>query len=412
MTTETQKIPAGYKLTKIGVRPEDWCIKRIEELTPVGKQYGIVDGPFGSNLKTEHYRKSGIPIVTSGYVTEGRFIADEYLYVDKEKFKQEKRSAVRGGDIVMAKIGARCGASAILPADHPESILSGNALKITIDEDRFSTFFIWQILWDLYVKGSLELLRTTGAQPAISMANLKKYQIAIPANKSEQTIIASVLSDVNALIEKLEKLIAKKRAIKKGAMQELLSGKRRLPGFSGKWDTKRLDEIFSISAGRDLIKEAFSLVKDEVYRYPIYSNSLENKGLYGYSKIYRHNENCVTVTARGTIGCANARNHKFDAIGRLLVMEPIIKTNCFFMSEYINNRVKFSVESTGVPQLTAPQISKYFVVYPKPEEQLAIAGILTDLDIEISIMKQKIAKYRMLKQGMMQVLLTGKVRLV
>ena len=129
------KIQAGFKQTEVGIIPSDWLLFLIEELTPKNRQYTIVDGPFGSNLKTIHYRKSGIPIITSGYVTDGKFSASEYLYVDLEKFKQEKRSAVKGGDIVMAKIGERCGASAILPKEHPEGILSGNALKISIDDN-------------------------------------------------------------------------------------------------------------------------------------------------------------------------------------------------------------------------------------------------------------------------------------
>ena len=150
----------GYKNTEVGVIPEDWVLFTIEELTPKNKKYNIVDGPFGSNLKTIHYRKSGIPIITSGYVTNGKFYANEYLYVDLEKFKQEKRSAVKGGDIVMAKIGERCGASAILPENHKVSILSGNALKITIDENYFSKQLISQILWEHHVNGNFEILRT------------------------------------------------------------------------------------------------------------------------------------------------------------------------------------------------------------------------------------------------------------
>jgi type I restriction enzyme S subunit len=166
-------IKTKYKQTEVGMIPEDWKFKSIEELTPQNKKNGIVDGPFGSNLKTIHYRKSGIPIITSGYVTNGYFFANEYLYVDIDKFKQEKRSSVKGGDIVMAKIGERCGACAILPKNHPEGILSGNALKITIDESKYSSSLIWQILYNNYVTGKLEILRTTGAQPALSMANLK-----------------------------------------------------------------------------------------------------------------------------------------------------------------------------------------------------------------------------------------------
>jgi len=127
----------GYKQTEVGVIPEDWDVDMLASVTPKNARNGIVDGPFGSNLKTIHYRKSGIPIITSGYVTEGRFAADSYLYVDKEKFEEEKRSAVRPGDIVMAKIGARCGASAILPHWHSVSISKAEC-SLFIKSLRFS----------------------------------------------------------------------------------------------------------------------------------------------------------------------------------------------------------------------------------------------------------------------------------
>jgi type I restriction enzyme S subunit len=208
------ELKSGYKQTEVGVIPSDWTVVSIENLTPYGRKYGIVDGPFGSNLKTIHYRKSGIPIITSGYVTDGKFFAADYLYVDLEKFKQEKRSSVVGGDIVMAKIGERCGASAILPLNHGQGILSGNALKITIDEEKNVTNLIWQILWNYHKRGDFELLKTTGAQPAISMANLKKFKIPLPSTRAEQTAIATALSDTDQYITHLEKLIAKKRNIK------------------------------------------------------------------------------------------------------------------------------------------------------------------------------------------------------
>lgn len=190
--------PKNYKNSEIGIIPQDWEVKSIEELTPKGRKYNIVDGPFGSNLKTIHYKKTGIPIITSGYVTNRYFYAENYLYVDLEKFKQEKRSAVNGGDIVMAKIGERCGASAILPLNHQQGILSGNALKITIDDEKNVTSLIWQILWNYHQKGDFEILKTTGAQPAISMSNLKKFKIPLPPSLAEQTAIATALSDADA----------------------------------------------------------------------------------------------------------------------------------------------------------------------------------------------------------------------
>ena len=239
------QVRPGYKQTEVGVIPEAWDVDTLASVTPGNARNGIVDGPFGSNLKTIHYRRAGIPIVTSGYVTEGRFFADSYLYVEKEKFEEEKRSAVRPGDIVMAKIGARCGASAILPSGHPIGILSGNALKITVDEAHHSTFYIWQVLWSLYSEGNVETLRTVGAQPAISMANLKKHKIALPP-RPEQRAIAEALSDADELTQSLEQLLNKKRQIKQGAMQGLLTGKRRLPGFVGDWNQRTLGELAKI----------------------------------------------------------------------------------------------------------------------------------------------------------------------
>ena len=102
-TVEVPDVPPGYKRTEVGVIPEDWEVDTLASVTPRGMQHAIVDGPFGSNLKRIHYRTSGVPIITSGYVTEGVFRANGYLYVDEDKFKLERRSAVAAGDIVMAK---------------------------------------------------------------------------------------------------------------------------------------------------------------------------------------------------------------------------------------------------------------------------------------------------------------------
>jgi type I restriction enzyme, S subunit len=199
----------------------EWALEAINNLTPINEKYGIVDGPFGSNLKTIHYKSEGIPIITSGYVTEGLFSAKSYLYVTKEKFNEEKRSAVRGGDIVMAKIGARCGASAIMPINHQTGILSGNALKITIDESRFSTNFVWQQLWYLHLSEKLNGLKSIGAQPAISMDSLKKFKLLVPVSLKEQKIIASCLSSLDDLINAQKQKIEALNLHKKGLLQGL-----------------------------------------------------------------------------------------------------------------------------------------------------------------------------------------------
>jgi type I restriction enzyme S subunit len=177
------------------------------------------------------------------------------------------------------------------------------------------------------------------------------------------------------------------------------------------WDTKRLGEIFSITAGGDLRKDCFSLIQDEIYCYPIYSNALSNDGFYGYSSKYTNKENTITVTARGEVGKANPRITKYTAIGRVIVLKPNEDLDCYYVAACINQLVDFANESTGVPQLTAPQISKYSIPYPIKDEQTAIACSLSDIDALITSLEKLIAKKRNIKQGAMQGLLTGSKRL-
>ncbi|MEK7088740.1 MAG: restriction endonuclease subunit S [Patescibacteria group bacterium] len=427
MVTDTV-IKKGYKQTELGLIPEDWEVKNIEDLTPPGKKFGIVDGPFGSNLKTIHYRKSGIPIITSGYVTDGKFFAPEYLYVDIEKFKQERRSAVRGGDIVMAKIGERCGASAILPKDHSESILSGNALKISIDENKFSTELIAQILWRHHTIGNLELLRTIGAQPAISMANLKKYKIPIPATKLEQTAIATVFSDTDALIEHLEELITKKKAIKQGTMQILLTGKKRLPGFTGKWEEKILKKMIQIPVtdGPHLtprfLQEGipFLSVNNLNNNKIDYSDLryISRKDHEEFSKKCKPQKNDILLGKAASVGLValvetDLEFNIWSPIALIRLNKEYIPKFVYYLfsTKATSDQIKLLTNSSSQGNIGMCDIEKLNFLVPSKEEQAGIATIFSDMDTEIENLEQKRDKYIMIKKGMMQQLLTGKIRI-
>lgn len=416
------ELKKGYKQTEVGIIPNDWKLFSIQQLTPQNRKYTIVDGPFGSNLKTIHYRKSGIPIITSGYVTDGRFNASEYLYVDIEKFKQERRSAVRGGDIVMAKIGERCGASAILPKNHPEGILSGNALKISIDESEYSTELISQILWWHHVTGKFELLRTTGAQPAISMANLKTYKIPIPPNKSEQTAIATALSDADALITSLEKLIAKKKLIKQGAMQELLKPKKG-------WVVKKLGEIIYLQGGYAFKSELFTKVGVPIIRISDVGNDkvdTSNSVFYAPFNIPKEfiakrgdaliamsgaTTGKIGVYENDTIAYINQRVGKFVVLNKEITSQEFVSH--IVRSERFKEQLTKEIAQGAQPNISGKQIQSIELPIPNDiDEQCRIAEILTDLYNEISMLEIKLEKCKAVKQGMMQNLLTGKIRLI
>ncbi len=177
------------------------------------------------------------------------------------------------------------------------------------------------------------------------------------------------------------------------------------------WEVKRLGDCFDICAGRDLVKDTYSPTQTSQYNYPIFSNSLENKGLYGFTSAPRHKANSITITGRGSLGHAEYRNQDFDAIIRLLVLTPKIKVSCELITNYINYTQPFIIESTGVPQLTAPQIKNTKLVLPPYEEQLKILSVLQLWDTAISKQTQLIEKLTLRKRGLMQQLLTGKKRL-
>lgn len=174
------------------------------------------------------------------------------------------------------------------------------------------------------------------------------------------------------------------------------------------WNVKQLKDVFSITAAGDLRKDYYSITQDENYCYPIYSNALTNKGLYGYSSVYTNDENTITVTARGEVGNANPRFAKYTAIGRVIILKPIVELNCYYVSECINKLVDFANESTGVPQLTSPQVAKYQVPMPTKKEQDAITTVLSDANGYIDSLEKLIAKKRDIKQGAMQELLKPK----
>lgn len=176
------------------------------------------------------------------------------------------------------------------------------------------------------------------------------------------------------------------------------------------WEVKRLGEIFEIIAGGDIELAHVKNNKDEVFKYPIYANAAKNKGLYGFSDIYKIDYDCITVSGRGDIGIANARSGKFYPIVRLLVLNPQQKIDTIYFENAINI-MRIYCENTGVPQLTSPQLSKYKVLVPPLPEQQKIAEVLSIWDKAIEKQTLLVEKLELRKKGLMQQLLTGKKRL-
>lgn len=176
------------------------------------------------------------------------------------------------------------------------------------------------------------------------------------------------------------------------------------------WPIKKLGDIFTLSAGGDVDKSLFSEKQDIEHQYPIYANALTNQGLYGYSSAYRVEQESITITGRGDIGKVFYRKGKYTPIVRLVVGIPKHDVSAKYMS-YACSQIRFFNETTGVPQLTVPQVAWYKVAVPPIGEQKKIAEILGTWDRAIEELTDLIAEKKELKRGLMQRLLTGTQRL-
>ena len=236
------------------------------------------------------------------------------------------------------------------------------------------------------------------------ISEYQRERISYPS-KDEQQKIANFLSSVDTKIEQLGKKKALLKQYKKGIMQKLFSQEIRFKDEQGNdyldWEGNTLGMLFEISAGGDIENSHSRKNKDGIFRYPIYANSEKEKGLHGYSDRYSVKQNCITVSGRGTLGVAHARFEKFFPIVRLLVLIPRKESNLIFFKHAINLLQIFK-ESTGVPQLTAPQLKKYHLNYPSIKEQQKIANFLSAIDKKIELVAEQLEQARTYKKGLLQ----------
>ena len=251
-------------------------------------------------------------------------------------------------------------------------------------------------------------LESTGV-PQLTAPQIATYAVALPPTKAEQEAIAEALSDADALIESLEQLLIKKRQFKQGAMQELLTGKKRLPGFSQDWEVKPLSEIAHIKTGK---RNNQDKVEDGEYPFFVRSATVERINSYSYE--------CEAILVPGEGDIGNIFHYitgRFDVHQRVYAItqfSPDIsgKFVYYYMAKNfgahaMENTVKATVDSLRLPTF------QNFVIFMPPtvEEQISIASILSDIDAEITALGTKLVKARQLRQGMMQELLTGRIRL-
>lgn len=388
-----------YKRTEVGQLPSDW---RVVSLSSVSRK--ITDGDH----LTPKRSVSGYYLLSARNVLNGRIDVSDVDFVGSAEFtRMKQRCGPESGDVLISCSGT-IGRVAVVPRGF-ECVLVRSVALAKLDPDvavgSFIQFWLQSASAQRQIAGSIN----QGAQPNLFLNHIERLAVALPP-LAEQKAIAEALSDVDDLIASLERLIAKKRDIKAATMGQLLTGRTRLPGFKGEWKRKRLEEIAQIKTGS---RNNQDKVADGQYPFFVRSDTVERINSYSYDC------EAVLVPGEGRIGeIFHYVNGRFDVHQRVYAITQFLPSICgkfvylYLALEFgawaMQNTVKATVDSLRLPTFTA------FVLRLPPTrgEQQAIAAVLSDMDAEIEALESRLAKTRMLKQGMMQELLTGRTRLV
>jgi type I restriction enzyme S subunit len=391
------ELKPGYKQTEVGVIPEDWDVQTMATLAK------ITTGPFGTLLKASEYSAdgSGVPLVSVGEVRDGYIKITEHTpRVPPTVIRRLPQYVLRAGDIVFGRKGA-VDRSALITKKEEGYFLGSDGISVRLSGSCSPIYASCQLRSHRIRSWLLQnAIGTTMA--SLNQGILKKIPLSLPP-PPEQEAIASALSDIDDLIESLDELISKKQGIKQAAMQELLTGKRRLPGFEGEWEMKRLGDVLSICHGK-------SQRDVEVTNgpYPI----LATGGQIGTAERPLYSRPSVLIGRKGTINKPQYMDTPFWTVDTLFYseMKELNSARFFYYLFCTIDWMQFN-EASGVPSLNAKTIETIEVGCPTTQEQDAIASVLSELDAELAALVARKVKAQQLKQGMMQQLLTGKIRL-
>jgi type I restriction enzyme S subunit len=410
-------IKDGYKVTEVGVIPDDWEVKKLESVSTLSS------GTTPSRqLQDRYFSKGTINWVKTTDLNNSNITQTEEKITElaihetclKEYDINTVLVAMYGGFNQIGRTGLLK-----IPATVNQALIAIQS-KINILNPVFLINYL-----NFRVSYWKNVAISSRKDPNITSRDVKNFLVTLPP-LAEQKAIAHALSDVDNLITAIDQLITKKRNIKQGTMQELLTGKKRLPGFSGKWEVKKLGDIGECIIGLtykpENVKESGLLVLRS-------SNIADNQLKFDDTVFVDVEVTDKLMTKEGDILIC-VRNGSRQLIGKNALIDKKSEGLTFgaFMSVYRTkfykyifhafqtNEIKKQIhENIGatINQITNKNLNSFEIsLPPQIEEQKAIAEILTDIDKEIEALEKKRDKYKTIKQGMMQELLTGKTRII
>lgn len=407
-------VRTAYKQTEVGIIPEEWEMKPLYELLQESRsiRYGIVQpGKFDA---------TGCHMLRSQDYSKGWAGPDGMHKVSAQLENQYRNARLRQHDLVITVVGAGIGQVVVVPHWLDGAILSRSTARIAIDDAKAARSFVRAYLEGPLGRRQILDCQKEGAQPVVSCLDLAKFRVAYPP-LPEQRAIAEALSDVDGLLGGLDRLITKKRDLKQAAMQQLLTGQTRLPGFHGEWEVKAFGEL--AVPRRDRIDPRRSVAHD----FCIELEHIESgSGQILGSTSTGSQSSLKSVFRPGDVlfGKLRAYLRKYWRATRTGVCSTeiwvLVPRDGAATSEYLLQIVQTddfidaasNSYGTHMPRSDWNVVKNYELKVPLLQEQTAIASVLTEMDGELAVLEQRREKTRALKQAMMQELLTGRTRLI
>jgi type I restriction enzyme S subunit len=399
------EVRPGYKLTEVGVLPEQWDCERIGDAA-ANSANAIVGGPFGSDLVSADYAVAGVPVIR-GQNMSASLVSGDFVFVSPRKAKSLSANLAYPGDLVFTQRGT-LGQVSIVPDNRFECyLISQSQMKVSLKRTRHDPSFVHQYFASRAGQKQITASAIQTGVPHTNLGILRAYRFPAPA-PPEQRAIAAALSDVDALLDGLDRLIAKKRDLKQAVMQQLLTGQTRLPGFHGEWEVKRLGELLSYEQPtKYLVKSSeYSDANDipvlTAGKTFILGYTDEDDGVFSNLPVIIFDDfttatKYVTFPFKAKSSAMKLLKPRNASVNLRLVYE-MMQLIEFKLSEHKRYWIS--------------EYQKMELKIPDEKEQTAIVNVLSDMNAELSALEARRDKTRALKQGMMQELLTGKTRLV
>jgi type I restriction enzyme S subunit len=416
----------GYQLTEYGTFPCDWQSVTVAA-TASRAPNAIVGGPFGSDLVSSDYTEAGVPVIR-GQNMAGKFVSGEFAFVSSNKAKSLAANCAVLNDLIFTQRGTLGQVSIVPKGIFNRYVVSQSQMKLSVDRYRFNPEYIYYYFTSPVGQRQITDSAIQTGVPHTNLGILRKYRLPVPTTMLEQQAIAEALGDADALIEGLEALIAKKRDMKQGAMRDLLSGDCRLPGFHNDWRQVELQKVATFKKGKSLAKS--QIIENGVKKCIHYGELFTRYGsVIGHIYSRTHLNFGMTLSRRNDVlmptsdvtpnGLATASCIMEEGVvlgGDILIISPQPDMLAgAFLSNVIRldrNQIMGLVSGSTVFHLYPSNMAKFLISIPPLAEQRAITAVLSDIDAEIIALEDKLAKASSVKQGMMQVLLTGEIRLI